>query len=143
MTSRSSLLIFLALILHPTASLVASALLSTPPQDEAEEKPRAPRRQDTADSTTSTRSEAPAPTPRSVDTVYGVLARRDARMPPQFAANACALVLALVDAAPAEEGVRSVASELKPALRHLADEGPAEAIKQAEAACLAVEKLAA
>lgn len=95
--------------------------------------------------------------------VNSVLARRDARMPPQFACNACMLVLSLCQAAysPTVDGTATMAvdeastgavgqdaiirigSRTRAALELLTTQGPVEALKPAEGALQAVAKLVA
>ncbi|KAI3475886.1 hypothetical protein L1887_62646 [Cichorium endivia] len=114
---------------------------------------RAPRRRSTVDSSASTSSHPLPPPACALDMVNLVLARRDARMPPQFACNACALVLSLCHAASAQsttastgaigqQAVARVAATTRPALERLKEHGPTEALSAAADALDAVSKAA-
>ena len=143
------------------AELVSLSLLAEPSkanagEDEDEEMAsdteaaalRAPRRRSTVDSSASTSSHPLPPPARALDMVNLVLARRDARMPPQFASNACALVLSLCHAtqgdstgAIGQDAVARVASQTRWALERLRDQGPTEALAAAADALGAVSQL--
>lgn len=60
-------------------------------------KDRIPSRKTTMDSLASQSSQPLSPPKTSADMISTVLARRDARMPPQFASNACVFVQTLID----------------------------------------------
>lgn len=145
------------------AELVSLSLLAEPSKasaddDEDEEMGsdkeaaalRAPRRRSTVDSSASTSSHPLPPPACALDMVNLVLARRDARMPPQFACNACALVLSLCHAtqstgskesstgAIGQDAVTRVAAKTRPALEQLKDQGPTEALAAAADALEAV-----
>lgn len=110
-------------------------------------KDRAPSRKATMDSLAS-QSSQPLPPPRtSADMIANVLARRDARMPPQFASNACILVQTLVDGSQStkknllatlssseynDESVRRVLQSWTKALVQLSEVGPQETIALAK-----------
>ncbi|SNX84424.1 uncharacterized protein MEPE_03133 [Melanopsichium pennsylvanicum] len=147
------------------AELVSLSLLSEPAKASAEEEDdeemrsedeaaalRAPRRRSTIDSSASTSSHPLPPPARALDMVNLVLARKDARMPPQFAFNACALVLSLIHAtqgandesstgAIGQDAVRKVAAKTTPALEQLKEHGPTEALGAAADALQAVSKV--
>lgn len=154
------------------AELVSLSLLTEPTratqeEDEDEEMAsdtdssalRAPRRRSTVDSSASTSSHPLPPPACALDMVNLVLARRDARMPPQFASNACALVISLCRStntqsgaggagegstgAVGQEAVKKVAGQTKPALERLKDCGPTEALVAAGEALEAVSKVTA
>lgn len=171
--------LILALIprVAPTARLVAHSLLYEPersppsspsPGADGGLPPALPRRRGTADSNASTSSQPPPPPPRSLDMVCNVLARRDARMPPQFAANACALLQAVFAAELSDvgaggvsqseangkggdeerrekkegrEAIKQLALGSKAALEHLRDEGPQEALEPARKALESLAKV--
>ncbi|GAC93501.1 hypothetical protein PHSY_001066 [Pseudozyma hubeiensis SY62] len=147
------------------AELVSMSLLSQPTKAVANEDDdedmdsdndvsaalasREPRRRSTVDSSASTSSHPLPPPDCALDMVDLVLARRDARMPPQFASNACALVLSLCHAtrgahgststgAVGQEAVARVAASTRPALEKLKDQGPTEALAPAAEALNAV-----
>lgn len=143
------------------AELVSLSLLAEPSkanagEDEDEEMAsdteaaalRAPRRRSTVDSSASTSSHPLPPPARALDMVNLVLARRDARMPPQFASNACALVLSLCHAtqgnstgAIGQDAVARVASQTRSALERLRNQGPTEALAAAADALEAVSQI--
>ncbi|EPQ28576.1 uncharacterized protein PFL1_03880 [Pseudozyma flocculosa PF-1] len=153
------------------AELVAQSLLHEParPSPDSDEDetmegsgdPKAAaaaatRRRSTQDSAASTGSHPLPPPPAAVDMICSVLARRDARMPPQFAANACMLLLSLLQAIEgaaeasedaegrmAEDGqatdaVKQVAVRTQSALKRLQSHGPTEALDAAARALQAV-----
>ncbi|CDU22695.1 uncharacterized protein SPSC_01325 [Sporisorium scitamineum] len=144
------------------AELVSLSLLAEPAkadEDEDEEMGsdnemdalRTPRRRSTVDSSASTSSHPLPPPERALDMVNLVLARRDARMPPQFACNACALVLSLCHAtqgatsstgAVGQDAVGRVAAQTRAALQQLKDQGPTEALAAAADALEAVSRAA-
>ncbi|SJX62924.1 uncharacterized protein SRS1_13750 [Sporisorium reilianum f. sp. reilianum] len=145
------------------AELVSLSLLAEPNKAKANEQEdeemasdtemelRAPRRRSTVDSSASTSSHPLPPPERALDMVNLVLARRDARMPPQFACNTCALVLSLCHAmqgatsstgAVGQEAVGRVAAQTRAALQQLKDQGPTEALAAAAEALEAVQKAA-
>ncbi|CEH17832.1 Rho/Rac GTPase guanine nucleotide exchange factor smgGDS/Vimar [Ceraceosorus bombacis] len=105
-----------------------------------------PQRQDTLQAyrkKSSSASSSTASPPRSIDMVYSVLARRDARMPPAFAANACSLLEAIAEQAQAgrqRDLMEKISRELLPALRHLNEQGPSEVMPQAAATLRAVQR---
>ena len=148
------------------AELVSLSLLAEPAKSNAENGEdeemgsdkeaaalRAPRRRSTVDSSASTSSNPLPPPACALDMVTLVLARRDARMPPQFASNACALVLSLCHATQAtghdeastgaigQDAVKRVGVKTKPALERLKDQGPTEALAAAADALEAVLKV--
>ena len=82
------------------------------------------------------------PPPTALDMIVSVLARRDARMPPQFASNACTLVSSLCQAAPAAEPVQQVAAKTAAVLERLSEQGPEEALESAAAALNAARAVA-
>ncbi|KAJ1032945.1 hypothetical protein NDA16_000224 [Ustilago loliicola] len=146
------------------AELVSLSLLTEPTKATTEEDQdeemgsnneasaalRAPRRRSTVDSSASTSSHPLPPPACALDMVNLVLARRDARMPPQFASNACALVISLCRAtngesagAVGQEAVNKVAGQTKAALERLKDCGPTEALAAAGEALEAVSKATA
>ncbi|SPO25448.1 uncharacterized protein UTRI_03132_B [Ustilago trichophora] len=150
------------------AELVSLSLLAEPTKASAEDDEdeemgsdneatalRAPRRRSTVDSSASTSSHPLPPPTCALDMVNLVLARRDARMPPQFASNACALVLSLCHAtqggsksesstgAIGQDAVTRVAAKTRPALEQLKDQGPTEALAAAADALEAVSKVSA
>ncbi|TKY85815.1 hypothetical protein EX895_005356 [Sporisorium graminicola] len=146
------------------AELVSLSLLAEPNKAKADEDEdeamasdnemdalRTSRRRSTVDSSASTSSHPLPPPERALDMVNLVLARRDARMPPQFASNACALVLSLCHAtqgatsstgAVGQEAVGRVATQTQAALQQLKDQGPTEALSAAADALEAVSKAA-
>lgn len=108
------------------------------------QKQRAPTRKTTMDSLAS-QSSQPLPAPRtSADMIANVLARRDARMPPQFASNACVFVQTLIDGSQAttsslssssttshnqvDPAIRQVLQSWLQALHRLSEVGPQETI---------------
>lgn len=140
------------------ARLVASALLSDPAMEELQSlmqgsesateasdaketlavKERRPSRKTTLDSLAS-QSSQPLPPPRtSADMIANVLARRDARMPPQYASNACVFVQTLIDGSTSnkihtkDDPVRSLLQTWADALTRLSDVGPQETIAVAK-----------
>ncbi|PWN51429.1 hypothetical protein IE53DRAFT_386201 [Violaceomyces palustris] len=146
------------------ARLVAVSLLSEPSRpapdsdsDHSSDKGKnvmaPPRRRSTYDSANSTSSQPPPPPPSSLDMVCSVLARKDARMPPQFACNACMLIMALSESFKAEgggsdadeiggdEAILEVATRSRPALVQLSRQGPQEAIEPSEKALALVESI--
>lgn len=122
-----------------------------------------PSRRPTNDSLASKSSQPPPPPPYCADMVSNVLARRDARMPPQFASNACSLIYGLVEAGKRsstsststsaatttaaavasgrdqDDPLRKLLSVLRPSLIHLADQGPQESLESAQRALKAVD----
>lgn len=150
------------------AELVSLSLLAEPTKASAEDDDdeemgsnneatalRAPQRRSTVDSSASTSSHPLPPPACALDMVNLVLARRDARMPPQFASNACALVLSLCHAtqgagksesstgAIGQDAVTRVAAKTRAALEQLKDQGPTEALAAAADALEAVSKVSA
>ncbi|PWN32811.1 ARM repeat-containing protein [Meira miltonrushii] len=124
-----------------------------------EQLPRLPQRQTTLDALASAAPNALPVLRSGADMIATVLARRDARMPPQFANNACALVQALVAphqsttadetvSAPetsdpvqttpnTNEGVDAISNllqSLRPALEQLSTVGPQESLPIAQKA---------
>ncbi len=65
---------------------------------DAELRNRKPRRKGTTDSLRSHASQPPPPPADSFGMIQRVLGRRDARMPPQYASNACSLLSAIMQA---------------------------------------------
>ncbi|EST05492.1 Armadillo-type fold [Kalmanozyma brasiliensis GHG001] len=144
------------------AELVSLSLLSEPTKAVAEDDENeemgsdnetgaaVTRRRSTVDSSASTSSHPLPPPDCALDMVNLVLARRDARMPPQFACNACALVLSLCHAnqgasstgAVGQDAVARVAAKTRPALQQLKEHGPTEALAAAADALEAVSQAA-
>ena len=142
-------------------SLLAEPTKASADQDEDEEMGldheeasaalRTTRRRSTVDSSGSTSSHPLPPPECALDMVNLVLARRDARMPPQFACNACALVLSLCHAtqgtsstgAVGQDAVTRVAAKTRRALQQLKDQGPTEALAAAADALEAVSQATA
>ncbi|PWZ02260.1 hypothetical protein BCV70DRAFT_210422 [Testicularia cyperi] len=121
-----------------------------------------PKRKSTGDSTASSSSNPLPPPATAMDMVNSVLSRRDARMPPQFASNACVLVLTLTQSHASQQqpqrgrqdlniegtgavgqmALLNVAKKSIPALERLASQGPTEALQPAARALEAVRSLA-
>lgn len=126
-----------------------------------EQLPRLPQRQNTLDALASAAPHALPVLRSGADMIATVLARRDARMPPQFANNACALVQALVTPSESttadekvsvpetvsedplhtepksEEGITVISNLLqswRPALEQLSTVGPQESLPIAQKA---------
>jgi hypothetical protein len=139
------------------AQLVASALLSDPAKEELDAmaerasaddsvspakslpslpaKDRTPSRKTTMDSLASQSSQPLLPPKTCADMIATVLSRRDARMPPQFASNACVFVQTLIDGGraianiKADDGaIRRVLQSWTRALNRLSEVGPQETI---------------
>ncbi|CCF52936.1 uncharacterized protein UHO2_03370 [Ustilago hordei] len=149
------------------AELVSLSLLTKPTKPTADEEEdeemasdseaaalRAPRRRSTVDSSASTSSHPLPPPACALDMVNLVLARRDARMPPQFASNACALAISLCRATTAigegesrgavgQEAVKKCLTQTKPVLERLKDCGPIEALAAAAEALEGVSRVTA
>ena len=148
-------LVSLSLLTEPTKADVEGEDDEEMGSDQEATALRAPRRRSTVDSSASTSSHPLPPLACALDMVNLVLARRDARMPPQFACNACALVLSLCHATQGasstetstgsigQDAVIRVAAKTRPALLQLKDQGPTEALAAAAEALDAVSKACA
>lgn len=174
--SRGARLVARALLADPAAGALSdedepsrgqtvgsdrATLSSSPSQtlasgDSAAPGRKLPSRKPTNDSLASKSSQPPPPPPCCADMVSNVLARRDARMPPQFASNACSLLFGLVEAdkrsstSPAsasastrdqDDPLRKLVTMLRPGLIHLAEEGPQESLESAQRALKAVDEV--
>ncbi|UZJ55245.1 hypothetical protein CBS101457_004565 [Exobasidium rhododendri] len=109
----------------------------------ARPKDRTPSRKTTMDSLASQSSQTTLSPPRtSADMIATVLARRDARMPPQFASNACILIQTLVDGSSSQSSsestnakefsIRRLLQSWTKALTRLSEIGPQETIAVAK-----------
>ncbi|KIS69362.1 uncharacterized protein UMAG_11926 [Mycosarcoma maydis] len=150
-------LVSLSLLAQPTKPMTDedtdNDMDSDGEMDAAASASRNPRRRSTVDSSASTSSHPLPPPDCALDMVNLVLARRDARMPPQFASNACALVLSLCHATQSanrttttgtvgQNAIARVAANTRPALETLKHHGPTEALAAAADALHAVTKIA-
>jgi hypothetical protein len=125
---------------------------------------RTPRRRGTTDSLASNASQPPPPPEDALGMIIYVLSRRDARMPPQYASNACSLLIAIFEAtkgsAPAStsdemdttkdtetsspDTIKKIAERSVSPLELLVKQGPSEAIAAAKQALqLASQKVQA
>lgn len=134
--------------------MVSQALLKSPSVPEQEsapitqeqqpshalDHPLLPQRQTTLDSLASNTSPSLPVIRSAADMVLIVLSRRDARMPPHFASNACALVQTLVQSSNRNTSLTHTLIKLWiPALQQLSHVGPQETVPLAQKALQSAE----
>ena len=126
--------------LPPPPATLSSSVPQPPEPSRApagtnERQPLGPTRRATMDSTASQSSKSLPPPRTSAEMISNVLARRDARMPPQFASNACVFVQTLVDGGRRsssskshDDAIRRVLHTWTKDLGQLSEVGPQETI---------------